>query len=392
MKRLFCFIQAAALLVTVLFASPLFAVDMQEGEWEYVSELVMEGMPFSIPPAKIRKCLTRKDLVPASEDGKNCTIKDQQISGNTVKWTQICKDKDGTSEGKGTITYSGSSYKGSIKMAHTDKSGSTEHMTVKLSGKYLGQCSKETLAADKAQEKRIRDSEKAGLQAQKHTNEIIEQQQQTQKEERRKAEAIIAKVHVPKEDPKPCVFDTVMTDKNKECESAMGELNLKEGIWKIEKETASRTVDYNGQEIFSAGSADSAEKHLSSQSPLAVPVGGCGGNEKTVVKRSGNKLIWNFKCDYSQGDMKNTNEVKGGIVFNGNNFDGGIVETSYAKINGMGTTTTKYTKVSGTFLEGRAFTSQKRSYTSSDREETPADKIKDATDNPLKSIKKIFKW
>lgn len=126
----------------LLTASASEGLDMREGEWEHTAEMVMEGMPFLIPPTKIRVCLTKKDPVPVSEEDKDCIVKDHTISGNTVRWSVICKDKDGTSEGKGAITYSGSSYKGTIKMTMTDKKGATEQMTFKLSGKYLGPCTK----------------------------------------------------------------------------------------------------------------------------------------------------------------------------------------------------------------------------------------------------------
>lgn len=45
------------------------------------------------------------------------------------------------------------------------------------------------------------------------------------------------------------------------------------------------------------------------------------------------------------GRPEETKEVKGGITFNGNSFDGGAIETSYAKITGVETTTTTYTKL-----------------------------------------------
>lgn len=369
----------AAILLT---ASASEGMDMQEGEWEHTAEMVMEGMPSLMPPTKTHGCLTKKDLVPEGKKDKDCMVKDQKMSGNTVRWTVICKDKDGTSEGKGVITYSGSSYKGTIKMTVTDKKGSTESMTMKMSGKYLGPCTKETIAAKKERERQVSEAKKKGEQAHKQADKMMAKQQQTQKDERRNAEALIAKVKVPKEDKNACVF--------KECERAMGELNLKEGIWKIEKQSASKTKDSIGQNIFSLGKSESTESRLSPEVPLGIRIGECTGKE-TVIKRSGNKLTWNYKCDYSQGDLKNTKAVKGGITFNGNSFDGGAIETSYAKTNGMETTTTTYTKLSGTVLKGRAYTSQKRSYTSSGRE-TASDKVKEGIDNPVKSIKKIFNW
>lgn len=128
--------------VIMLSAAGLEAVNMQEGEWETVTEMVMEGMPFPMPPTKMNTCITKKDMIPRSENDKNCTFKDQQISGNIVRWHVVCKDSEGTSDGRGEITYSGKSYKGTIKMTVTDKKGASSRMTMKMSGKHLGPCSK----------------------------------------------------------------------------------------------------------------------------------------------------------------------------------------------------------------------------------------------------------
>lgn len=365
-------------------ASASEALDMQEGEWEFTTEMTMEGMPFSIPPTKDRQCLTKKDLVPKGEEDKdrNCVVKDQQVSGNTVKWTVICKDKDGTSEGKGTITYSGSNYKGTMKMTQTDKRGNAETMTMKLSGRYLGPCSKETLAAQRERERQISEAEKTGQEA-------MAKYKKDAEESRRKAEAIIAKVKIPAEDRNACVYNLESPDRNRECDSVMGALNLKGGTWKVEKETATKSAVDKQNSLFMVGDLTSEESYLSPEKPFPrhISFAGCEG-EKITVKRSGNKFTWKHKCDYP-GKGKTTKEIKGGITFNGNSYEGGIIETLYAGKE----TTTYYTRLAGKLVkEGRSYTAEKRSYTSSDRQETVSDKAKDASDNPVKSIKKLFGW
>ena len=132
----------AVSLSIILFAAPLYAVDMHEGRWEITVDMTMEGMNISMPPTKTFTCITKEDMVPKSEMDKNCTFKDQKISGNTVRWHVICKDKEATSEGKGEVTYSGASYKGGMKMSVTDKRGETMRMTMKMSGKRVGPCTK----------------------------------------------------------------------------------------------------------------------------------------------------------------------------------------------------------------------------------------------------------
>lgn len=141
---------AGVLCVVVLCISGLaFAeVNMQEGSWETTIDMKMEmeGMPFPMPPMtyKVNQCLTKKDMVPntAKKDEK-CEVKSQKITGNTVTWSVVCVDKEGRSEGDGTITYAGNSYQGIIKMKITTKdSPKPMRSTMKMSGKRLGNCTK----------------------------------------------------------------------------------------------------------------------------------------------------------------------------------------------------------------------------------------------------------
>ncbi len=372
MKKRVFFSWAVLVSMIMLFATTVAeGVDMHEGEWEYTSEVVMEGIPFSVPPTTMRQCLSKKDLVPKTDNDKDCVVKNQQTSGNTVRWTIICKDSDGTSEGKGVITYSGNSYKGTIKMTATDKGGSTEQMTMRLTGRYLGPCSKETMAAEEAREKQIKEAEKAGKAA-------MAKYQKDREESRRKAEAIIAKVKVPNEDRDACVFDTESPKNNKECDSIMGELNLRLGTWKVEKETAAKTGINKKEAFYMVMEPESGEGFLSPGQPLPkhIPLFGCE-HDKIVFKRSGNRITWRHKCDYP-----NKREITGGIVFNGNSYEGGIIETLYSGKE----ITTMYTHLSGKLVkEGRSFS---RAYTS-DRD--VSDRAKDA-DNPIRSIKKLFGW
>lgn len=125
-------------------AAPAVALDLMDGEWESVTETVIEGMPFAIPPVTINECLTQKDPLPDQKEGEgesDCTFSENKISGNTVRWQGVCRDAETTSEVSGEITYSGKSYKGTTKVVLTDrKSGEVTKMTMKMSGRYLGLC------------------------------------------------------------------------------------------------------------------------------------------------------------------------------------------------------------------------------------------------------------
>ncbi len=121
-------------------------VDMQEGNWETTVEMTMEGMPFPMPPTTYRstQCLTKKDLVPSTaEKDQKCEVRSRKATGNTVSWTVVCRDADGTSEGQGEITYSGSTYKGVVRTTIRSKeAGETVRTTMHMKGKRLGPCAK----------------------------------------------------------------------------------------------------------------------------------------------------------------------------------------------------------------------------------------------------------
>jgi hypothetical protein len=117
------------------------AMDIQEGEWETTIEMVIEGLPFSIPPMKSTQCLTQNEPLPENS-AHDCRVKERQTTGNTLNWAVTCQDRRSTSEGSGEITYAGKSYQGNMLMVVTQKGeeGRLNRMTMKLSGRHLGPC------------------------------------------------------------------------------------------------------------------------------------------------------------------------------------------------------------------------------------------------------------
>jgi hypothetical protein len=358
--------------------------------------MVMEGMNFTMPPTKITYCSTKEDLVPKNEEqDKNCTMKDQKISGNTVSWHVICKDKDGTSEGKGDITYAGSTYKGMLKMTMTEKKGSSHKMTMKMSGKFLGPCTKKGVTSINGKSKEEIDKDT------KKVQDMVAAQGKESEERRIKSEAIIAKVHVPDESSNSCLFHEGKPEKNVECKSAFGELDLKQGTWELFSEQAS---NYSG--TFIPGETKTSKQEcLSPDNPLEGIAKGMGcGPDKVIVKRSGNTLTWRAKCEPGGGT---TMEEKGGVIFKGDKYEGGM---TFSQTQGKGQAPmTTYTYLSGTrtgegncasrdYTAARDYTSDGRGYTSdgssaSDKaKEAVTDEAKDALGlkNPVKSIRKLF--
>lgn len=136
----------------IVLAIPVFAyaVDMKEGNWETTIEFKMDipGMPAEMmQPMEFTHtdCLTKKDMVPdTSQKDQTCKMKDQKIIGNKVSWKVKCEDAQAKTEGQGEITYSGSSYKGTMKARMIPKEKGAQPMTVdyKLAGRRLGDCPK----------------------------------------------------------------------------------------------------------------------------------------------------------------------------------------------------------------------------------------------------------
>lgn len=116
---------------------------MQEGKWESTMQMTMEGMQFSIPSFKTTQCVTKEDLVPkTSEKEENCKRINYKVVGNTVVWKVECVDKGTKTESEGEITYSGSSYKGTMRGKITEKGGETRNFSMKLAGRRIGECKK----------------------------------------------------------------------------------------------------------------------------------------------------------------------------------------------------------------------------------------------------------
>lgn len=121
---------------SISFADP--APDMREGKWEITTKVEMPGMPTNMPPMKTTQCLTEKDLVPEnSQPGQECNFPETMVTGNTVTYKMECKGKQGEMKGAGQITYSGETFKGSMKMQMPQ---ANMEMISHMEGKRIGDC------------------------------------------------------------------------------------------------------------------------------------------------------------------------------------------------------------------------------------------------------------
>lgn len=122
-------------MVSLSFAGP----DMKEGKWEITMKMEMPGMPMEMPPFTHTQCLTQKDFVPDSsqqqQQSPDCEKVNVKTSGNTVTWSTKCNSGNGDAMGSGSITYSGKTFNGTMKV----KQGAMV-MTTHMKGKYIGKC------------------------------------------------------------------------------------------------------------------------------------------------------------------------------------------------------------------------------------------------------------
>jgi uncharacterized protein DUF3617 len=101
--------------------------------WETTSQMSMEGMPMAMPARTLKVC-SAKDWREPPGGQKNCKNSNMKIVGNKVTWDVACTGP--TMTGHGEITRDGASaYAGTI--AFVSDQG---NMTVKISGKKLGEC------------------------------------------------------------------------------------------------------------------------------------------------------------------------------------------------------------------------------------------------------------
>ena len=145
MKKLLIFllITVTALCFMGLFA-PVHAAgpDLQKGKWEITTKMEIPDMPAGMPQQTFvhTQCLTNDDYVPKSSRtqgaGGNCDIKNVRTDGDTVSWTMHCDTGQGEMNGEGSITYSGNTFEGTIKV---DMQGGMK-MIQHLKGRRIGAC------------------------------------------------------------------------------------------------------------------------------------------------------------------------------------------------------------------------------------------------------------
>ncbi|MGE3959025.1 MAG: DUF3617 domain-containing protein [Vicinamibacterales bacterium] len=138
---------ALALLTATVPALAQGSGPRRDGNWEVEMRMEMPGMPGGMPPFKVTQCITPQEasdpakVLPQGPGGRganpnDCKMSDYKVEGNKVSWKMTCagaRPMTGTSE----IVYGTDSYTGTMVM-QMDRGT----MTMKYSGKRLGDCTK----------------------------------------------------------------------------------------------------------------------------------------------------------------------------------------------------------------------------------------------------------
>ena len=142
-----------ALVVAVAVAGISVAVFAQaprrDGKWEVTSEMMMSGM--QMPATTVTQCITPAEAAdpaksvpqpPAGRGGRgadpSCKMSDYKVTGNKVTYTMKC-DAPQAMTMTGEMTYGVDKYDGTMTM-NMDRGGQPMAMTIKLTGKRLGDC------------------------------------------------------------------------------------------------------------------------------------------------------------------------------------------------------------------------------------------------------------
>jgi len=123
----------------------------RDGKWEVKTEMSMTGMNMQMPATTTTQCVTKEEAAdpqksalaaPAGRGGAqdDCKVADFKMVGNKVTYTMKCTTPQPMT-GSAEIVYGVDKYDGTMKMDMA-RGGQTTTMTMKYSGKRLGDCVK----------------------------------------------------------------------------------------------------------------------------------------------------------------------------------------------------------------------------------------------------------
>lgn len=117
--------------------------EIKDGLWEITTKAEIKGMPHQMPPTTMRHCFAKNNPVPKSGDkSMECKTTNQKVSGDTVTYATECTNKNSVVTTSGTMTYKGTNFTGTSTTSIKSKGQKEMQMNNKMSGKYIGPCTK----------------------------------------------------------------------------------------------------------------------------------------------------------------------------------------------------------------------------------------------------------
>jgi hypothetical protein len=121
----------------------------RDGKWEVTVQMEMPGMPAGrgMPAMTSTQCITKEQVddpqkfgaQPPSRGGPNdCKVSDYKVVGNTVTYSMKCTTPQEMTM-TGEFVYGDNKYDGVTKIT-TSRGGQPMDMTMKMTGKRLGDC------------------------------------------------------------------------------------------------------------------------------------------------------------------------------------------------------------------------------------------------------------
>lgn len=139
--------RAVSSFIALALCTPVSAqAPRRDGNWEITVDVDIEGLAQKIPPRTTVQCVTPEEAADARQGLPHhghdaafgsCTTSEHKVEGNRVTWSFKC-DSPKPFTGTGDISYvDDNAYSGTIKMV-----GDGKTMTMRYTGKRLGDCSK----------------------------------------------------------------------------------------------------------------------------------------------------------------------------------------------------------------------------------------------------------
>ncbi len=122
----------------------------RDGNWQITTQMEMPGLPQQMPPMITTQCITKEDAADPQKSlpqrpqrgatPEQCKVSDYKVDGSKITWSLKCEGPNAMT-GAGETIYKGDTYTGTMIM-NMSQNGQPMAMTMKLSGKRLGDCTK----------------------------------------------------------------------------------------------------------------------------------------------------------------------------------------------------------------------------------------------------------